>query len=184
MIVTTDVNGIIVSAHTGDAIETEMGSASGMYKITAEGKPKTVTGTLLSGYAIIETISTQTGTLDHLPRFKGRRRESINAACRNEIESGFTSAALGADHTYPSKEEDQTNLMATFVLAKELNASKPFKCWDAAGVADYRVHTVAQLHQVGQDAETHKMAALMKANTLKAQIAAATTLAEIEAIVW
>lgn len=118
------------------------------------------------------------------PQLKSDTREAINTACRNQIISGFESSALGTPHQYPFEEEDQSNLMSTFMLAKELNVSKVFKCWDSAGVDDYRLHTVAQLQQVGQDAETHKMTALIKARTLKAQIDAATTAAEVEAIVW
>lgn len=119
-----------------------------------------------------------------LERYQSRQTKTINEACHAEIVAGFESSALGAPHQYPFKEEDQNNLLSTFILAKEVGASKPFKCWDSEGVADYRMHTVAQLHQVGQDAEAHKMAALVKANTLKMQIAAATTAAEVEAITW
>lgn len=118
------------------------------------------------------------------PKLKADARDAINLACRTEIVAGFESSALGTAHHYPFDPEDQSNLMSTFMLAKELNVDKPFKCWDTAGVVGYRMHTVAQLQLVGQDAETHKMAALMKAATLKAQIDAATTAAEVEAIVW
>ena len=119
-----------------------------------------------------------------LPDIRGDASERINAACRAQIVAGFESSALGAAHLYPFKPEDQSNLMSTFMLSQISAMDKPFKCWDSSGVSSYRMHTTAQLQQVGQDAETHKMAALVKANTLKAQIAAATTLAEIEAIVW
>lgn len=119
-----------------------------------------------------------------LEKYQARQTRVVNEACRAEIISGFESSALGSPHQYPFKEEDQSNLLATFMLAKELGISKPFKCWDSGGAANYRMHTVAQLTQVGQDADLHKMAALVKANTLKIQIAAATTAAEVEAIAW
>lgn len=119
-----------------------------------------------------------------LERYQARQTKLINEACHAEIVAGFESSALGAPHQYPFKEEDQSNLLATFMLAKELGISKPFKCWDLAGVADYRMHTVEQLSQVGQDADAHKMAALVKANTKKIEIAATTTAAEVEAITW
>lgn len=108
----------------------------------------------------------------------------MNRRCAGEITKGFHSSALGEEHFYQSGEYDQMNLLAVFMLAKEAGSSKPFKCQNTGGVWDYRMHTVAQLHQVGQDAEAHKMAALVKANTLKMQIAAATTAAEVEAITW
>ena len=183
MIIATDINGLVYKANPTYSAD-DYSQASGVYEINTAEKTTNLLLRPLSDFTILQTITTESGTFDLMVSIKSHQTAEINTACRTEIVSGFDSDALGTTHTYPSKEEDQTNLMATFVLAKELNASKPFKCWDAAGVADYRVHTVAQLHQAGQDAETHKMAALVKANTLKAQIAAATTLAEIEAIVW
>lgn len=119
-----------------------------------------------------------------LPVLKEEARNRINGECRDQIIAGFESSALGEPHQYPFKGEDQSNLMSTFMLAKELNVDKPFKCWDAAGIVGYRIHTVAQLQQVGQDADNHKMIALIKAATLKARIEATANAAEVEAIIW
>ena len=184
MILLTDVNDIVFSGAHGGEIDLSGGAFSTAYEIDTSEKVRDCMNRHIAEFTVISTLATGNGGVDQILVLKTRQAGIINVACRTEIVSGFDSDALGTTHTYPSKEEDQTNLMATFVLAKELNASKPFKCWDAAGVADYRVHTVAELHQVGQDAELHKMTALVKANTLKAQIEVATTKTDVEAIVW
>jgi len=183
MIIAVDVNGLIYKANATYTPEDYFG-ASGVYEITTTFSGRELVGRPLTEFAVDETLLVQPGNVDLLPDIRRKQISIANARCRLEIELGFPSSALGTAHQYPCKEEDQTNLMATFVLAKELNVSKPFKCRDSSGVADYRMHTVAELHQVGQDAELHKMTALVKANTLKAQIEVATTKTDVEAIVW
>ena len=46
------------------------------------------------------------------------------------------------------------------------------------------MHTIAQLQQVLGDGKVHKQTLLQKANTLKAQVTGATTVKDVEAIVW
>jgi hypothetical protein len=112
----------------------------------------------------------------------------ISQACQNAIYAGFTSSALGAAHTYPAKDLDQQNLTAS-VLSSLMpglssNWTTPFWCADANGNWAYVQHTAAQIQQVGVDGKAAILICLTKNQTLAAQIAAATTVAQVQAIVW
>ena len=104
----------------------------------------------------------------------------LNIACGNFMLNGFTSSALGNVHIYDSKLEDQLNL--TGVMA--LNADSYYKCLDGAGVKAFLPHSAAQIKQVGIDGAMFKMVALSKVDGLKKAVMLATTLADINAIVW
>jgi len=108
----------------------------------------------------------------------------INTLCGKAIISGFTSSALGSAHTYQSEQTDQLNLVGAVTAGTD----DYFKCGvtDANGniTWNYELHTIAQLHQVLADGKVYKLALLEKANTLKVQVANATNIADIEAIVW
>jgi len=120
-------------------------------------------------------------TLDEL---KASKTSEINTSCSKAITSGFTSSALGTPHTYQSDQTDQLNLIGVVAAGTD----DYFKCGvtDANGniTWNYELHTIAQLQQVLADGKAHKQALLQKANTLKVQVASATTVAEVEAIVW
>lgn len=108
---------------------------------------------------------------------------AINTACKAEIEGGFTSDALGSTHSYESELEDQLNLSGNIQRAKDVLQ----KCTDALNETQYRMHTTTEIHQVGEDLATHKLAQLQKALTLKdqAQTAAqANDLTALNAISW
>jgi len=108
----------------------------------------------------------------------------INTLCGKAITSGFTSSALGSAHTYQSEQTDQLNLIGIVTAGQD----DYFKCGveDADGniTWNYEMHTIAQLQQVLEDGKVHKQTLLQKANTLKAQVASAITVADVEAIVW
>lgn len=59
-----------------------------------------------------------------LPRVKAEKAAELDAACASTIISGFSSSALGSLHTYPSRQSDQANLVASVVDAID-NASTP-----------------------------------------------------------
>lgn len=119
------------------------------------------------------------------------QKAALNTSCVSQIVSGFTSVALGATHTYPSKATDQQNLAAS-VLASVMPAisadwTTPFWCEDAAGVWAFRAHTAAQIQQVGLDGKSAVIAAQAKLGTLLAQLEAlpaTATPADVEAIKW
>jgi hypothetical protein len=102
--------------------------------------------------------------------------------------AGFTSSALGSVYTYPSGLQDQANLNAvatssTFPIQPS-NATFIFWCTNAAGVSGFTPHTAAQIQRVGMDALAAIMAHKSKQWQLSQEIAAATTIAEVQAVAW
>lgn len=112
----------------------------------------------------------------------------ITSASQSAQTAGFVSSALGSPHTYPSGIADQANLTA--VITGSMIPGQPsgttylFWCKDGAGLENFVAHTAAQIQQVGLDALAAIMAGKSKQLTLSAQIQAATTIAEVQAIVW
>lgn len=124
------------------------------------------------------------------PRTLGEIREAkiaeMSAECVASILSGFRSSALGAEHTYPAKPTDQTNLAGSILdslIAAPGDWATPFWCADAGGTWDFRMHTAAQIQQVGRDGKAAILAAMTKNEGLRAQIMA-STIAEIDLIHW
>lgn len=112
----------------------------------------------------------------------------VDAACQSTIYAGFTSSALGMPYTYPAKATDQQNLSASVLASLLPGASSgwttDFWCADAAGNWALRAHTAAQIQQVGVDGKAAISTAIAKKVQLESQIAAATTIAAVQAIVW
>jgi len=119
-----------------------------------------------------------------LAELKASKTSEINSACSKAITSGFTSSALGTPHTYQSEQTDQLNLIGVVTAGQD----DYFKCGitDANGNVtwNYELHTIVQLQQVLADGKVHKQGLLQKANTLKAQVTGATTVKDVEAVVW
>lgn len=112
----------------------------------------------------------------------------LSAACQAQIYAGFQSSALGAAHTYPAKDKDQTNLagsvVASLLPSLPANWTTPFWCADANGTWAFVAHTAAQIQQVGADGKAAIITALEKNAGLAAQVMAATSIAAVQAIVW
>ena len=113
---------------------------------------------------------------------------AMNAATQAAIYAGFQSSALGKVYTYPAKDTDQQNLAAS-VLDAVINASTtgyttPFWCEDSTGKWAYVPHTSAQMIQVGKDGKTAILAALSRNAVAQAAIAAATTVAGVQAVTF
>lgn len=135
-------------------------------------------------------------TLKALGDVKADQVAQLSAACQSAIYAGFTSNALGAAHTYPFGDLDQTNLTGSVLLSTLAAAGAPgwitpFLCADGSGVWAYRPHTQSQIQQAGTDAANAKLANLIKNATKAAQInAVATTsdpvadIAAVRAITW
>lgn len=109
------------------------------------------------------------------------KSNEINITASAEITSGFMSSALGVEHLYPSKETDQLNLAGIVASGSD----RSFKCSSDDGVSwVYAPHTATQIKQVANDGIDFKEILLVKAATLKAQIALATNQSELDAISW
>lgn len=123
-----------------------------------------------------------------LSQAKAAQTASLSKQCQQAIYAGFTSSALGAAYTYPAKDTDQQNLTASVVssLVPGLATgwTTPFWCADANGAWAFRPHTATQIQQVGTDGKAAILAAMQKNQQLADQVNAATTVADVQAVVW
>lgn len=122
-----------------------------------------------------------------LQKAKEQASAILNGDCRNQILSGFISDALGTAHYYPSKETDQANLNASVTASLypglPVEWSIPFWC-ELDGVWDYRLHTAAQIQQVGIDGKNAILQSMDKNAQLQAQIQSAETIEQVTTITW
>jgi hypothetical protein len=114
---------------------------------------------------------------------------ALTKSCANAVVGDYTSSALGSDYTYPSKITDQINMMGsvTASLVPGIASTWTTAFWCApvsTGVWAYTNHTAAQIQQAGLDGKTWILACQNKLATLSSQVAAATTVAAAQAIVW
>ncbi|UDL95517.1 hypothetical protein LGH83_04650 [Lichenihabitans sp. PAMC28606] len=113
---------------------------------------------------------------------------ALRAACSAAIVSGFTSAALGSPHTYPSDMTSQINLSGSVLasILPGLTSSWTTEFWaaDSTGAWAFAPHTAAQIQQVGTDGKAAVMAAQAKLATLTGQVTAATTIPAVQMVVW
>jgi hypothetical protein len=104
----------------------------------------------------------------------------LTSACGTTITSGFISSALGTAYTYPSKPNDQANLVGAVTAGISVNT------WvmDKNGTWSKQLHTAAQIKQVLVDGATAYQMCSDKLATLIDNINTATTVADVQAIVW
>jgi hypothetical protein len=111
-----------------------------------------------------------------------------NLACHLAITAGFQSSALGQWYTYPSDLLNQQNLTASMVasLAPGIPATwvTPFMCGDSTGKWGMVYHTAAQIQKVHADSKAAIVQYLAKNSQLQLQVAAATTVADVQAVKW
>lgn len=112
----------------------------------------------------------------------------LSNACQDEITSNMTSSALGSSHTYPSKIIDQQNLTANVLSSLFPGLASDWvtyhMCADTSEAWAFRPHTAAQIQAVGEDMKSFISAALIKLNTLRASVYAATTPGTVVTITW
>ncbi|MET3229445.1 UNVERIFIED_ORG: hypothetical protein ABIC54_001619 [Burkholderia sp. 1263] len=141
--------------------------------------------TVASGALVAPTAPT---SAQLLAKAKAEQVSSLSAACGAAIVSGFTSSALGSAHTYPSNMTDQQNLstsiMASMLPGTPADWATLFWCADSAGNWSWTSHTVAQIQQAGKDGMAAILAQRSKNATLSAQVAAASTVAAVQSVVW
>lgn len=130
--------------------------------------------------ATAQEIATQA-----LTSAKAAKIAFLSAACKSEITGGFVSSALGSAHKYDGELEWQLNLAGAKDYTIANNVSAEFTCTNqATGVKAGVVHTPAQITQAFNDGVVFKMARLSKYRTLKTQVEAMTTIADVETVNW
>jgi hypothetical protein len=125
---------------------------------------------------------------ESIEALRTRKAVEMSQRCADTILAGFVSSALGSAYTYPAKLNDQANLTAS-VLASVLPSSgpdwsTPFWCADVDGKWEFRMHTAAQIQQVGVDAKVAILTCMTINEQLQAQIIAAETTADLAEITW
>lgn len=124
--------------------------------------------------------------VESVPAAQAAQLTALRAACDAEMVAGFTSSALGAPHHYPSQPLDQSNLIGAATTAGFAPAgwTVNFWCADASGAWNNPPHTAAQIQQALLDGTTAREAISGKLKTLTAQVGAATSVADVQAVVW
>jgi hypothetical protein len=111
---------------------------------------------------------------------KATQIEILTASCGAAIVSGFSSSALGTAYTYPSKQNDQINLIGAVTSGESVD----FWNCDSAGVWAKRPHTAAQIKQVLSDGKASYQSYSAKLIDLTNIVNAAATVEEVQAVVW
>ncbi|RYA23893.1 hypothetical protein CRU96_05660 [Malaciobacter halophilus] len=123
-----------------------------------------------------------------LEDIKKQKLNSINNSCNQTIISGFKSKALGSWHFYYSTLEEQSTLNSLITLGVNNNfKAQKISIVDEKEVKEERIkyeHTIEQLREVLKDGATHIAEQIEKKDLLEAQINVATTVEELDGIVW
>lgn len=128
--------------------------------------------------------------VDDLDALKAKKNTELSQACQQAIMGGVISSALGAPHTYPTQPTDQQNLTANVLasLAPDLprDWTTTQMCADASTppVWAHREHTAAQIRQAANDVNAAILAFRVRNSALLAKVAAAKTVAAVNAITW
>lgn len=117
-----------------------------------------------------------------IPCLQQLKINSLRNSCSQTILSGFTSNALGAVYTYDCDPESQRNLIGT--MLKMTNDSTITSISWKTIENGYTNHTRAQFQQVFADGFNFIENNRYKYRDKKAQVLAATTEGEINAITW
>lgn len=127
-----------------------------------------------------------------------RKSREMRKASGLARRAGFTSSALGTayfystDNAFGDSDDDekdaellQAAVLKALIEKDTLNWTISWPC-SADGGATYSVlpHTSAQMRQVGHDGLVAMQAVRGKLRTKLAEIAVATTVAQVEAVVW
>lgn len=132
----------------------------------------------------------------NMAELKTLKIKELRAAHRAAYLGGFTSSSLGSTNFYSTDnvtgrlgpEDIDRDELATIVLLAKLHEATPgwvyeYPCRDANGWSR-KAHTAAQLLQVGKDGAEAVRIINIKLTVLMTQSNAATTAAELNAVVW
>lgn len=111
---------------------------------------------------------------------QARQGAALAAACQAAIIGGFTSAALGDAHAYPSDLATQANQVQAATIA----AGGALWCQPSGGDWAFVAHTQAQAQQVVTDFAAARQALQQRLAALTNEVQAETTVAEVKAVVW
>lgn len=112
---------------------------------------------------------------------KAVARVRVNNGYKKYITGEFSSNALGQARYYESSLEAQMNLIGAVIAEQDMD----YRCAASKGGTKLIfAHTAAQIKQVFLDGVAYKQAGILKLTNLEAQIDAATTQAELDAIKW
>lgn len=118
-----------------------------------------------------------------LDAYKEDKKNHLRSSCRSQIVNLFISDALGSNHNYDCREEDQANIV-TRTKASEIDGLDK-KVWAHDGVEFTRVpHNTAQLQQLIVDMEFHIEESQSKLELLVSQVSACSSADDIDAISW
>ncbi len=119
---------------------------------------------------------------------RSKQIAALTLACASAITGNYASDALGTVHIYPSKQVDQLNMMGSVTDAltpgKPEDWKTPFWCANANGEWEFREHTASQIIAAGQAGKAHVVTCQAILAELSAQVAAAQTIDEVEAVTW
>jgi len=104
---------------------------------------------------------------------------SLYSACSTAITAGFTSAALGAAHSYPSTLMDQSNQVTV-----SNNAAGGLLWCETGSAWSFVAHTQAQAQQVVADFSKYLNKKQSELITLTAAVNSASTVAAVQAVAW
>lgn len=112
--------------------------------------------------------------------------QGIKQAVGYAIVAGITSNVLGQPYYYPTTRDDQANLNGLITESLLPGSGDYYKFWCADNNAVWarRPHTKIQIQSVGKAVSDHVKYQQEKYVQKLADIAAATTLSELEAITW
>lgn len=118
-----------------------------------------------------------------LDGYKESKKDKLREECKGKIVNLFTSNALGSDHKYYCREEDQANIV-TRTKASEVDGLDK-KVWACDGVEFTRIpHTTAQLQKLVVDMESHIEESQSKLEELINQVNACSNVDEVDDVVW
>ena len=127
---------------------------------------------LVNGAIVVATVDPA------IAKTQASQSALMSTACKTAIEAGFTSLALGSAYTYVCKQTDQMNVNLAAVGGGNL------WCESSSGVWEFSAHTATEAQQVQKDMAAHIQAQQATYAKALADIAAATTVAGVEAVTW
>lgn len=118
-----------------------------------------------------------------LDALRKKKIEELGLACQAAINSTFVSSALGEPHIYSYDAEAKANLKNAEAAAKYM-ADDATVDWRIHDTREVKQHNKSQIIQLFLDSVQHVQTNVAKYRRLEAQVLAATTEEEINAIKW